>query len=72
MYADTGLSFFRPPDEHIGAGRSRNRVRMCLLAGFVVGGTGTETLLLGAGIGLGLSAFGLTGVLANPQLTPVQ
>lgn len=39
-----------------------------LAIGFVVGGTGTETALVRA-IGPSLSAFGLTGLLADPQLT---
>ncbi len=39
-----------------------------LTAGFVIGGTGTETLLI-RGIGPGLTQFGVTGVLAAPQIT---
>lgn len=39
-----------------------------LVAGFVIGGTGTETLLI-RGIGPGLTQFGLTGALTAPQLT---
>jgi len=38
-----------------------------LIAGFVVAGTGSEMVLV-RGIGPSLSAFGLTGVLSNPQL----
>ncbi len=38
-----------------------------LIIGFVVGGTGTEETLLRA-VGPTLSSFGVTGVLANPQL----
>jgi hypothetical protein len=39
-----------------------------LIIGFVVGGTGAETTLLRA-VGPALSNFGVTGVLADPQLT---
>lgn len=40
-----------------------------LIAGFIVGGTGSETVLVrGVGPTLG-TAYGLTGVLANPVLT---
>lgn len=39
-----------------------------LVAGFVVSGSTSETVLIRA-VGPGLSQFGLTGVLANPQLT---
>jgi hypothetical protein len=39
-----------------------------LVVGFVVGGTGTERTLLRA-VGPTLSSFGVTGVLAEPQLT---
>jgi len=39
-----------------------------LVAGFVIGGTGTDTLLI-RGIGPGLTQFGVTGVLASPQVT---
>jgi hypothetical protein len=39
-----------------------------LVIGLVVGGTGTETALVRA-IGPSLSEFGLTGLLADPQLT---
>lgn len=39
-----------------------------LIAGFVVGGTGSMRLLL-RGIGPGLSQFGVPGVLAQPRLT---
>ena len=39
-----------------------------LIVGFVVGGTGTRSLLL-RGIGPTLANFGVTGVLANPVLT---
>jgi hypothetical protein len=39
-----------------------------LIAGFVVGGEGTETLLV-RGIGPGLGAFGISGYLATPTLT---
>jgi mRNA-degrading endonuclease toxin of MazEF toxin-antitoxin module len=38
-----------------------------LVAGFVIGGTGNKTLLI-RGVGASLANFGLTGVLANPQL----
>jgi hypothetical protein len=39
-----------------------------LIAGFAVSGTGNETVLIRAD-GPGLTAFGVTGVLAAPQLT---
>jgi outer membrane protein assembly factor BamB len=39
-----------------------------LIAGFVVGGTGSMRLLL-RGIGPGLTQFGVSGVLAQPRLT---
>jgi hypothetical protein len=39
-----------------------------LIAGFVIGGSGTDTLVI-RGVGPGLSQFGVTGVLATPQLT---
>jgi sugar lactone lactonase YvrE len=39
-----------------------------LTAGFVIGGSGTETLLI-RGIGPGLTQFGVGGVLASPQVT---
>ncbi len=39
-----------------------------LIAGFVIGGSGTETVLIRAD-GPALSQFGVTGVLAAPQLT---
>ena len=39
-----------------------------LIPGFVVGGNGTETLLIRA-VGPGLSQFGVTGVLAQPSLS---
>ena len=39
-----------------------------LTAGFVIGGTGSETLLI-RGIGPGLTQFGVSGILATPQLT---
>jgi hypothetical protein len=39
-----------------------------LTAGFVIGGSGTETLLI-RGIGPGLTPYGVTGVLAAPQIT---
>jgi sugar lactone lactonase YvrE len=39
-----------------------------LISGFVIGGSGTETLLIRAD-GPGLSAFGVTGVLAVPSLS---
>ncbi len=39
-----------------------------LTAGFVIGGNGTETLLI-RGIGPALTQFGVGGVLATPQLT---
>jgi sugar lactone lactonase YvrE len=39
-----------------------------LIAGFVIGGVGTETVLIRA-VGPSLSAFGLTGLLANPVIT---
>jgi hypothetical protein len=39
-----------------------------LIAGFSVSGAGTETVLIRAD-GPGLTAFGVTGVLASPQLT---
>ena len=39
-----------------------------LTAGFVIAGTGTETLLI-RGIGPGLAAFGVAGVLAATQIT---
>lgn len=38
-----------------------------LIAGFVIGGSGQKQVLL-RGIGPGLAQFGLSGVLANPQL----
>ena len=38
-----------------------------LVAGFVIGGTGTKTLLI-RGVGATLGDFGVPGVLANPQL----
>jgi len=38
-----------------------------LTAGFVIGGTGTDTLLI-RGIGPGLTQFGVGGVLATPQV----
>jgi hypothetical protein len=41
-----------------------------LIAGFEIGGSGSETLLIrGIGPTLGIAPFGLTGVLANPVLT---
>lgn len=46
----------------VGAGQNGMTV------GFVVGGTGTETLLVRV-VGPGLTAFGVTGVLAHPSLT---
>jgi hypothetical protein len=39
-----------------------------LVAGFVIGGTGTKNLLI-RGVGPTLSDFGVTGSLADPQLT---
>jgi hypothetical protein len=39
-----------------------------LTAGFVIGGTGTDTLLI-RGVGPGLTQFGVTGVLATPTVT---
>jgi sugar lactone lactonase YvrE len=39
-----------------------------LTAGFVIGGSGNETLLI-RGIGPGLTQFGVGGVLASPQVT---
>ena len=39
-----------------------------LIAGFAIAGSGTETVLI-RGVGPKLSAFGVTGVLAVPQLT---
>ncbi len=39
-----------------------------LIAGFVIGGSTTETVLI-RGIGPTLTSFGVSGVLANPQLT---
>lgn len=39
-----------------------------IIAGFVISGTGAKTLLIRA-VGPTLTAFGLTGVLADPQLT---
>lgn len=39
-----------------------------LIAGFVIGGFGTEQLLIRA-VGPTLSSFGVSGTLANPQLT---
>jgi streptogramin lyase len=39
-----------------------------LTAGFVIGGSGTETLLI-RGIGPGLTQYGVTGVLATPSVT---
>jgi sugar lactone lactonase YvrE len=39
-----------------------------LIAGFVIGGSGTETLLI-RGIGPGLTPFGVAGVLATPTVT---
>lgn len=39
-----------------------------LIAGFVIGGNTPETVVI-RGIGPGLSAFGVSGVLANPVLT---
>ena len=39
-----------------------------IIAGFVIGGSGTETLLIRAD-GPSLSAFGVTGVLATPSLS---
>jgi hypothetical protein len=39
-----------------------------LIAGFVIGGSGTETVLI-RGVGPALAGFGLTGVLLNPVLT---
>ncbi len=39
-----------------------------LIAGFYIGGSGTETLLI-RGIGPGLTPYGVTGVLATPQIT---
>jgi hypothetical protein len=39
-----------------------------MIAGFVIGGSGTETLLI-RGIGPGLTQFGVSGVLATPQVT---
>lgn len=39
-----------------------------LVAGFVIGGSGTKTLLI-RGIGPTLADFGVTGVLADPSLT---
>jgi hypothetical protein len=39
-----------------------------LIAGFVIGGAGSEKVLI-RGIGPALAAYGLTGVLATPQLT---
>ena len=39
-----------------------------LTAGFVIGGSGTETLLI-RGVGPGLTQFGVTGVLSSPQIT---
>jgi hypothetical protein len=41
-----------------------------LTAGFVIGGSGTDTLLI-RGIGPGLTQYGVTGVLASPQVTVV-
>jgi len=39
-----------------------------LTAGFVIDGTGTDTLLI-RGVGPGLTQFGVTGVLATPTVT---
>jgi hypothetical protein len=39
-----------------------------LTAGFVIGGSGTDTLLI-RGIGPGLTQYGVTGVLSSPQVT---
>ncbi len=39
-----------------------------LTAGFVIGGSGTDTLLI-RGIGPGLTQFGVAGVLATPKVT---
>jgi hypothetical protein len=39
-----------------------------LVAGFVIGGTGTETLLI-RGVGPGLTQFGVAGVMSAPQVT---
>jgi hypothetical protein len=39
-----------------------------LTAGFVIGGSGTDTLLI-RGIGPGLTQFNIGGVLATPQVT---
>jgi sugar lactone lactonase YvrE len=39
-----------------------------LVAGFVIGGSGTDTLLI-RGVGPGLTQFGVTGVLSAPQVT---
>lgn len=38
-----------------------------IIIGFIIQGTGTKTVLL-RGVGPGLAAFGLTGVLADPQI----
>ncbi len=42
-----------------------------LVAGFVIGGTGTKSLLI-RGIGPALATFGVQGTLADPQLTLFQ
>lgn len=39
-----------------------------LIAGFVIGGDGTKTLLV-RGVGPGLTTYGVSGVLADPKLT---
>ena len=40
------------------------------IAGFVIGGTGSKTMLV-RGVGPGLTAFGLSGTLADPRLSLV-
>jgi len=66
--ADPGVISARPVNVSarvtVGTGGS------ILIAGFVVGGTGGEKLLI-RGVGPGLTQFGVSGVLANPVLTVV-
>ena len=73
----TALAEVYDADSNLGARLINGAARMqinasggnanSLIIGFVIGGTGPKTVLI-RGIGPGLTAFGVTGVLADPQI----
>ncbi len=75
---DSGVVLIEVYDEDAGAPASRiinlsarseaGTASQTLIAGFAIWGTGTETVLI-RGVGPGLTPFGVSGVLAAPQLS---